>query len=203
VQYLLGVDGISMPFILLNSFITVLVVLAGWEVIEEKQAQYMGAFLIMSGLMNGIFSALDGVLFYVFFEAIADSDVHHHRHLGRTEPRLRGNQVLPLHAARLAADAGGPDLAVPRERRQLQHPRLAPDAIGMAPQILIFIAFLVVLRGQGADVAGAYLVAGCPRRGAHRRFGGAGGDRAEARRLRFRAVLAADRARCRITWRPS
>jgi NADH-quinone oxidoreductase subunit M len=69
VQYLLGVDGISMPFILLNSLITVFVVLAGWEVIEEKQAQYMGAFLIMSGLMNGIFSALDGVLFYVFFEA--------------------------------------------------------------------------------------------------------------------------------------
>lgn len=69
VQYLLGIDGISMPFILLNSFVTILVVLAGWEVIEEKQAQYMGAFLIMSGLMNGIFSALDGVLFYVFFES--------------------------------------------------------------------------------------------------------------------------------------
>ena len=69
VQYFLGVDGISMPFILLNAFITVMVVLAGWEVIEEKQAQYMGAFLVMSGLMNGIFSALDGVLFYVFFEA--------------------------------------------------------------------------------------------------------------------------------------
>ncbi len=69
VQYFLGVDGISMPFILLNSFITVLVVLAGWQVIEDKQAQYMGAFLIMSGLMNGIFCALDGVLFYVFFES--------------------------------------------------------------------------------------------------------------------------------------
>ncbi|MBK9521229.1 MAG: NADH-quinone oxidoreductase subunit M [Rhodocyclaceae bacterium] len=67
--YHLGVDGISMPFILLNSFITVLVVLAGWDVIKEKQAQYMAAFLVMSGLMNGIFSALDGVLFYVFFEA--------------------------------------------------------------------------------------------------------------------------------------
>ncbi|MDO8314628.1 MAG: proton-conducting transporter membrane subunit, partial [Rugosibacter sp.] len=68
-EYLLGVDGISMPFILLNSFITIMVVLAGWDVIEKKQAQYMGAFLIMSGLMNGIFSALDGILFYVFFEA--------------------------------------------------------------------------------------------------------------------------------------
>ncbi|HEX5392357.1 MAG TPA: NADH-quinone oxidoreductase subunit M [Rhodocyclaceae bacterium] len=69
IQYLLGVDGISMPFVLLNSFITIMVVLAGWEVIEEKQGQYMGAFLIMSGLMNGIFAALDAVLFYTFFEA--------------------------------------------------------------------------------------------------------------------------------------
>jgi len=69
IQYLLGVDGISMLFVLLNAFITVLVVLAGWEVIEDKQAQYMGAFLIMSGLMNGIFAALDAVLFYTFFEA--------------------------------------------------------------------------------------------------------------------------------------
>jgi NADH-quinone oxidoreductase subunit M len=69
VHYFLGIDGISLPLILLNSFITVLVVLAGWKVIEDKQAQYMGAFLIMSGLMNGIFCTLDGVLFYVFFES--------------------------------------------------------------------------------------------------------------------------------------
>ena len=69
IEYLLGVDGISMLFILLNSFITILVVIAGWEVIEEKVSQYMGAFLMMSGLMNGIFCALDGILFYVFFEA--------------------------------------------------------------------------------------------------------------------------------------
>ena len=69
IQYLLGVDGISVLFILLNSFVTVLVVLAGWAVIEKKAAQYMGAFLIMSGLMNGIFSAFDAMLFYVFFEA--------------------------------------------------------------------------------------------------------------------------------------
>jgi NADH-quinone oxidoreductase subunit M len=69
IQYFLGVDGISVLFILLNSFITILVVLAGWEVIEEKVAQYMAAFLIMSGLMNGIFASLDAILFYVFFEA--------------------------------------------------------------------------------------------------------------------------------------
>ncbi len=69
IEYFLGVDGISVLFILLNSFITILVVIAGWEVIKEKVAQYMGAFLIMSGVMNGIFCALDAVLFYVFFEA--------------------------------------------------------------------------------------------------------------------------------------
>jgi len=69
VSYDLGVDGISMPFILLNSFITVLVVIAGWSVIERRVGQYMGSFLVLSGLLNGVFAALDGVLFYVFFEA--------------------------------------------------------------------------------------------------------------------------------------
>jgi NADH-quinone oxidoreductase subunit M len=69
IHYHLGVDGISMLFILLNSFITPLVVVAGWTVIEKRVGQYMGAFLIMSGLLNGVFAALDGMLFYVFFEA--------------------------------------------------------------------------------------------------------------------------------------
>jgi NADH-quinone oxidoreductase subunit M len=69
VNYHLGVDGISVLFILLNSFITVLVVIAGWEVIRDKVAQYMAAFLVMSGLLNGTFAALDAVLFYTFFEA--------------------------------------------------------------------------------------------------------------------------------------
>jgi NADH-quinone oxidoreductase subunit M len=70
VNYLLGVDGISVLFILLNSFITVLAVWAGWVVIEQRVAQYMAAFLIQSGLINGVFAALDGVLFYVFFESM-------------------------------------------------------------------------------------------------------------------------------------
>jgi NADH-quinone oxidoreductase subunit M len=70
IHYHLGVDGISMPFVLLNSFTTILVVLAGWQVIRTKVAQYMAAFLIQSGLINGVFASLDGVLFYVFFEAM-------------------------------------------------------------------------------------------------------------------------------------
>ena len=67
--YHLGVDGLSVWFIPLTAFITVIVVLAAWQVIEERVAQYMGAFLILSGLMIGVFAALDGLLFYVFFEA--------------------------------------------------------------------------------------------------------------------------------------
>jgi NADH-quinone oxidoreductase subunit M len=69
VNYHLGIDGISLLLILLNSFTTVLVVIAGWEVIRERVAQYMAAFLFLSGFMNGVFSALDALLFYVFFEA--------------------------------------------------------------------------------------------------------------------------------------
>jgi NADH-quinone oxidoreductase subunit M len=70
INYHLGVDGISLWFVLLNSFMTILVVMAGWVVIEKRQAQYMAAFLIMSGLINGAFLALDAILFYVFFEAL-------------------------------------------------------------------------------------------------------------------------------------
>ena len=143
VQYLLGVDGISMPFILLNSFITVMVVLAGWEVIEEKQAQYMGAFLIMSGLMNGIFSALDGVLFYVFFEA---SLIPMYIIIGAWGGpnrvyaafkfflyTLLGSLLMLVALIWLFLESGGSfNILDWHEMR-----------IGMAPQILIFIAFLV------------------------------------------------------------
>ncbi len=69
IYYHLGVDGISMPLILLNCFITPLVVIAGWKVIRERVSQYMGAFLIMSGIVNGVFASLDAILFYVFWEA--------------------------------------------------------------------------------------------------------------------------------------
>ena len=70
IHYHLGVDGISVLFILLTAFFTPIVVLAGWLVIEKRVAQYMAAFLIMSGIMIGVFAALDAVLFYVFWEAM-------------------------------------------------------------------------------------------------------------------------------------
>lgn len=69
IHYHLGLDGLSFWFVPLTAFITMIVVLASWESITERVNQYMGAFLVLSGLMIGVFSALDGLLFYVFFEA--------------------------------------------------------------------------------------------------------------------------------------
>ncbi len=70
INYHLGIDGISMPLIILTTFMTVIVVIAGWEVIKDKVEQYMAAFLIMEGLMVGVFASLDAALFYVFWEAL-------------------------------------------------------------------------------------------------------------------------------------
>ncbi|MCP4042050.1 MAG: NADH-quinone oxidoreductase subunit M, partial [Gammaproteobacteria bacterium] len=70
INYHLGVDGIAMPLILLTTFITVLVIIAGWESIQYKVAQYMAAFLLLEGFMNGVFAAMDAMLFYVFWEAM-------------------------------------------------------------------------------------------------------------------------------------
>ncbi len=70
INYHLGIDGISMPLIVLTTFMTVIVIIAGWEVIKDKVEQYMAAFLIMEGLMVGVFASLDAALFYVFWEAM-------------------------------------------------------------------------------------------------------------------------------------
>ncbi len=70
VNYHLGIDGLSMPLILLTTFTQVLVIVSAWDVIKERVEQYMGAFLIMGGIMVGVFAALDSILFYVFWEAL-------------------------------------------------------------------------------------------------------------------------------------
>ncbi|MFT5549173.1 MAG: NADH-quinone oxidoreductase subunit M, partial [Candidatus Azotimanducaceae bacterium] len=70
IEYFIGVDGISMPLILLTSFTTVIVIIASWESIKYRASQYLAAFLIMEGFMIGTFSSLDAILFYIFFEAM-------------------------------------------------------------------------------------------------------------------------------------
>ena len=69
-EYYIGVDGISMPLILLTTLTTVLIVIASWQNVEKRVAQYFGAFLILEGLMIGVFAALDAALFYVLWEAM-------------------------------------------------------------------------------------------------------------------------------------
>jgi NADH-quinone oxidoreductase subunit M len=143
IEYFLGVDGISMLFILLNSFITIIVVIAAWEVIEDKVAQYMGAFLIMSGLMNGIFSALDGVLFYVFFEAslipmyiiigVWGGPNRVYAAFKFFLYTLLGSLLMLIALIWLFLQSGGSFNLL--EWHQLR--------IDMAPQILLFLAFLV------------------------------------------------------------
>jgi NADH-quinone oxidoreductase subunit M len=143
VQYFLGVDGISVLFILLNSFVTILVVMAGWEVIEEKVAQYMAAFLVMSGLMNGIFAALDAMLFYVFFEAslipmyiiigVWGGPNRVYAAFKFFLYTLLGSLLMLVALFYLFLQAGGSFNLL--EWHQLP--------LGMTPQILIFVAFLV------------------------------------------------------------
>ena len=70
VYYSLGIDGIAMPLVLLTTFLTVIVIISSWQVINQRVAQYFAAFLIMEGLMIGVFCALDAVLFYLFWEAM-------------------------------------------------------------------------------------------------------------------------------------
>ena len=142
-QYLLGVDGISVLFILLNSLITILVVLAGWEVIQEKTSQYMGAFLVMSGLMNGIFSSLDAMLFYVFFEAslipmyiiigVWGGPNRVYAAFKFFLYTLLGSLLMLVSLIWLFLEAGGSFNLVDWYNLK----------IGLQPQILLFLAFLV------------------------------------------------------------
>jgi NADH-quinone oxidoreductase subunit M len=200
VNYHLGVDGISLWFVLLTAFITVVVVISAWEAITERVNQYMGAFLILSGLMIGVFCALDGVLFYVFFEATLIPMYLIIGIWGGPEQDLRGLQVLPVHAARLAADAGGAGVPVHEGGRQLRHPHLAQAAADRAGADAAVLRLLRRLRGEGADVPGAHLAARRARGSAHRRLRRAGRHHAEAGRLRLPALLHADRADASREW---
>ncbi|MDE0281677.1 MAG: NADH-quinone oxidoreductase subunit M [Gammaproteobacteria bacterium] len=141
VHYALGVDGISMPLILLTTALTVIVVIAGWEVIRERVAQYMAAFMIMEGIMIGVFSALDAVLFYVLWEAmlipmfliigIWGGPNRIYATIKFFLYTLLGS-LLMLVAFLYLYNASGGSFSI------LDYHELA---IGLTPQILIFLAF--------------------------------------------------------------
>ena len=155
----------------------------------------MAAFLMLDGLMIGVFCATGRLLFYVFFEAtlipmfiIIGVWGGPHRVYATFKFFLYtfiGSLLMLVALIYLYMKA-----------RHLRHRDAGTPAAGFDEQTLIVLRVLAGLRREGADVAGAHLVAGRARRGADRRFGGAGGDHAEDRRLRFPALLAADRAGC-------
>jgi NADH-quinone oxidoreductase subunit M len=141
-HYHLGVDGISVWFVLLTAFITVIVVLAGWEAIESRVAQYYAAFLILSGLMIGVFAAADGLLFYVFFEAtlipmyiiigIWGGTNRVYAALKFFLYTLAGSLLMLVALVYLYTVSGG----------QFGIHDWHQAKIGMTPQILLFLAFL-------------------------------------------------------------
>ena len=187
IHYFLGVDGISMLFVLLNSLMTLIVVWAGWEVIESRVAQYMAAFLIQSGLINGAFAALDGILFYMFFEAML---IPMYLIIGvwggpnRVYAAIKFflytllGSLLMLVALIYLYNVSDTFSIIEWYQRAARAQRPAPAVRRFLP---------VVLR-QGADVAGAHLAAGRARRGADRRLG------ASSRRSRSRSARTASSA---------
>ncbi|QBQ98032.1 NADH-quinone oxidoreductase subunit M [Paraburkholderia pallida] len=140
ISYHLGIDGISMWFVVLTAFITVIVVIAGWQVIQKNVAQYYSAFLILSGLMIGVFCAADGLLFYVFFEAtlipmyiiigIWGGPNRVYAAFKFFLYTLAGSLLMLVALLYLYRETGTFDLAT------WQNAKLA-----MTPQILLFIAF--------------------------------------------------------------
>ena len=184
IHYNLGVDGISVLFILLTSFTTVLVVIAGWKVIEKKVAQYMAAFLIML-VMNGVFASSTrsclrvlGVMLLDVFIAIGvwGGPNRVYAALKFFLYTLTGSPPTLIALIYLFYQAHGSFSIL-----DFQHLPLLPMDAQTDLHCLLYR-----VRGQSADVAGAYLVAGRARGSAHRWFRGAGGDHAQGRRERLR-----------------
>jgi hypothetical protein len=100
-NYALGIDGIALVLIMLSVFLMPLCILASWQSVTKRVGLYMAMFLVMEALLY-------------LLRSWPDPDVFHHRHLGRREPHLCGVQILPLHAARLGADADRDDRDDPR-----------------------------------------------------------------------------------------
>ena len=114
INYTVGVDGISLPFVILTTALMPICILASWKPIQWRVKEYMIAFLVLETMMVGTFSALDTVVFYLFFEGGLIPMFLIIGVWGGPQPGLRDVQVLPLHAARLGLDAARDHRALPR-----------------------------------------------------------------------------------------
>ena len=187
----MGVDGISLPFVILTTALMPLCIIASWRVDPDRVKEYMIAFLVLETLMVGTFSALDLVLFYLFFEGglipmfliigVWGGPRRVYASFKFFLYTLLGSVLMLLAIMAMYWQAGTTDITVllrhafPREHADLAVARL-----------------LRLVRGEDADVAGAHLAARRPCRGADRGLGHPRRDPAEDGRLRLPALLAAD-----------
>ena len=169
-SYHVGVDGISLPFVILTTALMPLCILASWTAIQKRVKAYMIAFLVLETLMIGTFAALDLVLFYLFFEGVLIPMFLIIGVWGGAAPGLRELQVLPLYAARLGAHAArdhGDVLGCRHDRH------CGADASRLSAWLaeMGVACLLCLLRGENADVAGAHLAARRSCRSADRGLG--------------------------------
>ena len=191
ITYHMGVDGISLPFVILTTALMPFCIIASWKSITVAGARIHDGVPdpgnadgrhLLRARPRAVLSVLRGR---------PDPDVPDHRRLGRSAPGLRLLQVLPLHVPRLGPDAARHHGAV-LERRHHRHPDLDAHRRAALPADLGVAGVLRLLCGEDADVAGAHLAAGRACRGADRGLGDPGRDPPEDGRLRLPALLAAD-----------
>ncbi len=191
IRFKLGVDGFSMPFVLLTTFLMPFCILASWDSIENRVKEYFVAFLVLETLMIGVFAALDLVLFYLFFEAglipmfliigIWGGKRRIYASFKFFLYTLLGSVLMLLAIMAMYWAAGTTDI-----------PTLLHIQVPVEPADLALARLLRLLRGEDADVAGAHLAAGRARRGADGRLGDPGGHSAEDGRLRLHPCVDAD-----------
>ena len=189
--YHMGVDGISLPFVILTTALMPLCIIASWEPIQTRVKEYMIAFLVLETLMVGTFSALDLVLFYLFFEGglipmfliigVWGGPRRVYASFKFFLYTLLGSVLMLLAIMAMYWQAGTTDIS-----------DAAAPCLPARHADLAVARLLRLVRGQDADVAGAYLAAGRACRGADRGLGDPGRDPAEDGRLRLPALLAAD-----------
>jgi len=121
INYRLGVDGISMPFIILTSFLTVICIVSAWECIQTRVKEYMMAFLVLETTLIGVFASMDFVLFYIFWESLLIPMYLIIGIWGGKNRILCDTEVLPLHAGWLCAHAGSDSGHVLQGRTHFRH----------------------------------------------------------------------------------
>jgi len=195
ISYHLGVDGISMPFILLSTFLTPLSILASWKSITHRVRDYMIAFLVLEVMMVGMFASLDMLMFYLFFEGVLIPMFIIIGVWGGAERvyaafkfflyTLLGSVLMLVCMLVMFHLAGTTDI-----------PALSAFAFSPELQFWLFLGFFCLICGQSADVAGAYLAARCPCASPDSRFHDSGGRFVENGRIWLYPLFPADVPGC-------